>query len=331
MLTLVGSQREKIAAEKELQEYLKQVWREHETRTVAWRPDSRTMRIYHNGKFWFASGSPAPNDRIPRYWVPFGEYRENGNLQITVEINISVSSNDRRISGFFARDTQTGIVYLMHDGGVGGGRMGVGRLAFLSWATPKLVPVVDTEGNERQGIVVAPLMAKTIGDDIARFVQTALDFKQAAKRGETISVEASEAQRTYNDYYDEFSGTKRRQRVREIEYISRHGDIVRSLSDWRQRTIRPNEKITKNAYIDLGVRVHGDLTEIYEVKTNCERQTLYSAIGQLLVHEAPTGASRRFVVLPAGDSIPSDVNHAFNRADISLIRFKLAGEHVRIL
>ena len=62
------------------------------------------------------------------------------------------------------------------------------------------------------------------------------------------------------------------------------------------------------------------------------RQTLYSAIGQLLVHDhSKDGGCRRFLVLPIGDAIPDDIGQALKRAKISVLRFELRGEKARIV
>jgi len=332
MLTLIESAKEKAAAHRTLQTQLEKAWPSREMRVIAWRPDSRRMMIHHNGRFWFGSLSPNPKDTTPRYWDPYGEYRENGNLQITVEINVPTKSNERRASGFFARNRETEAAYLMHDGGVGGGRQGVGRAAFLAWSDAKLMPVLDSHGDKRFGLVIASLESGNAANDISRFVQRVLDFKEAVKNGETTTPQARRAQQSYEDYYDEFMGKKRRRQIDEIEYISRHGDIVRALRNWRRRTAEPSDKIVKNAYIDLGIQSKGLLKELYEVKTGCDRQSLYSAIGQVIVHDdGQDGRCKRFLVLPNADHIPDDLARALTRARISILRFEIRGDEVRIL
>ena len=184
----------------------------------------------------------------------------------------------------FARPWQTD-ERLGYDGGVGGGQKGVGQTAFLAWSDSKLVPVADSEGDVRLGVIVAPIDAKETASDIARFLQRTIEFKAAVRRGETNTAQARAEQRRFRDYFEEFSGKKRRRRIKEIEYISRHGDIVRALRKWRQRTLGASEKFVKDAYIDLGVRSGDALRELYEVKSSCERQTLYTAIGQIVVHD----------------------------------------------
>ena len=124
---------------------------------MVWRPDSRQIKVHHNETYWFGSVAPNKDDKTPRYWNPLGEYRPNGTLQISVELNVSTDSNSKRVSGFFAKDSQTGQVYLMHDGGVGGGRKGVGQTAFLAWSDSKVVAVTNAEGDVRLGIIVAPI------------------------------------------------------------------------------------------------------------------------------------------------------------------------------
>ena len=132
MLTLIESHSEKRKIHKMLDDCLVSAWPNRKKRLVVWRPNSREMNVVHNDKYWFAWAKPDPNDTTPRYWNSFGRYRDNGNLQIAVEINIPTNSDSKRVAGFFAKDTETGIVYLMHDGGVGGGRKGVGRASFLA-------------------------------------------------------------------------------------------------------------------------------------------------------------------------------------------------------
>jgi hypothetical protein len=246
MLTLVESTMEKVRAQRALESRLERSWRRREQRVVVWRPDSRQITIHHNGRYWFGSVPPNKDDLTPRYWNPLGEYHASGNLQISVELNVPTASNSKRVSGFFAKDSQTGIVYLIHDGGVGGGRKGVGQKAFLAWSDSEPVPVADADGDVRLGIIVAPIDAKDTASDIARFVERTIEFKAAVKRGETNTPQARAAQRRFGDYFDEFSGKKRRRRVKEIEYISRHGDIVRALRKWRQRTLEADEKLIKD-------------------------------------------------------------------------------------
>ncbi len=154
MLLLLERSSEVKEAQRTFREQMETSWSNSERRRVVWRPSSREMRIWHNGRFWFASRSPDSADPIPRFWNPFGEYKSDGNLAITVEMNIAANATSRRIAGFFARDASTGSVCLMHDGGVGGGRKGVGRAHFLNWSSALPEPVESDRDNDRLGLLI---------------------------------------------------------------------------------------------------------------------------------------------------------------------------------
>ncbi len=337
MLRIVENEREKKSAQKAFVDRLRSAWPQRERRVIGWRPDSREMNIAHDRSFWFASARLAASHPIPRYWNSIGQYQPDGELQIAVEINIPIESNSRTVSGFFARDDKTRKLYLMHDGGVGGGRPGVGRDAFLAWSSPTLVEAEDSNNEVRVGIIVTPLESKRIGLYVSRFARTVVAFKEAVRNGEVNSIPIKEAKRTYSDYFREFSGKTKGQRAREFEYIARHGDIVEALSHWRRKHFgsqgsASGDRIVKNIFIDLGIASSaGHLTELYEVKTNVDRQTLYAAIGQLVVHEERAKDLRRFVVLPKLSSIPGDVLRAFNRLKIQVLRFSITDDEVTIL
>ena len=187
MLILIESKKEKVEAHRKLLARLERAWGNREPRILAWRPDSMRKMIHHNGKYWFSSSPPTQSNAIPRYWDAFGEYRKNGVLRIAVEINVPTTTNGRKAKGFLARDTGTGAVCLMHDGGVGGGQEGVGRTEFLRWSGAELLPVINSRGDSRLGIVVTPVDSERTADDISRFVQKVLDFREAVRNGETDS------------------------------------------------------------------------------------------------------------------------------------------------
>jgi hypothetical protein len=329
MLELVESKSEKAALQKQLESTLRKAWKKRETTVIAWRPNRRRLEIAHDGTHWFASVGPDASNPIPRYWNSFGEYKKAEFLPISVEINIASDANTGWIAGFYARDRETGVAYLMHDGSVGGGRSGVSRANYLKWSFAEPVPVVDGKGKIRSALIVAAIGARSCAGDIGRFVQSVIDFKKAITQG--YKPPAGDGDGDNDGYYDEFSGKKKRKRTRELEYVTRHGEIVKELRAWREQRMKPGERIVKWNFIDLGVKRGGDLVEIYEVKPSSDRQSLYTAIGQILVHESPKGISKRFVVIPDDDAVPADVARAFERANIVPVRFRMTPQQVTIL
>lgn len=333
MFQLVEEKSEKINAQLRFAKAMESAWSGEERRTVGWRPSSKVMPIVHNGVLWFAQIGPHDDQHTLRYWNSFGVYNDSGVLQIAVEINIPVESNTRTVSGFFAKDQATGSIYLMHDGGVGGGRLGIGQENFLRWSSKRLEQVMAPHGGDRFGIIVSEIDGANLSANVSSFVHSVIDFKAAVTAGEHAAIAEAEVGFSYKDYFKEFSGRKKGVRKNEVEYITRHGDIVHVLSSW---VLKSREefglKIIKNAYIDLGVQdEEGSLIELYEVKTNASRQTLYTAIGQLLVHGNQAGMDvKKVIVIPKGEVISNDILGTLKALSIGIILFELLGQSVSI-
>lgn len=321
MLILIEETREKAAAQERMEGLIKNFWRHGETRQIVWRPNSRELPIAHDGNFWFASIELDDDATTPRYWNSFGVYQPGqAGLVITVEINIPTTRNSGRVSGFFARDTETGEIYLMHDGGVGGGRKGIGRDAFLAWTGAIPIAVATSDGEPRYGLMVSPLN-KNLGRRLVHFLESVRDFKAAVVAGEVDQNTINEALPRYRDFYSEFSGTKRGKRKEEFEYRSRHGEVVDSVAEWRTASLGRQQVLKKNTFVDLAVFSGERLDEIYEVKTSMDRQALYTAVGQILVHEAGRNAKARYLVVPDEGEVPDDLNAAFDRLRIQVRRY----------
>jgi hypothetical protein len=330
MLELVERRSEKARLQKRLESVLREALpNPPEMRDIGWRSGGERMRVFHNNDYWHT----VKNDtglKIPRYWNSFGRYDPDRaiKLVISVEINIATTSNDGRISAFFARDSDTDAVCLLHDGGVGGGKPGVSKNNFLHWLRPKLKSVTRSNGATRRGILITPLDSDRAGRNILRFVESVIEFKRAADSGFRGPKEEYDVDD--DDYFDEPAGKRKRRRVRELEYESRHGDIVRALQEWRKKRIKVGEKITKSVLIDLGIKTQGVLSEIYEVKSGCSRSQIYGGVGQILVHEAPEGRSKRFLVLPDDDRLKPDLRRALDRNKIEVILFHMDGDDINI-
>ncbi|MGA8135248.1 MAG: hypothetical protein WCA48_14050 [Pseudomonas gingeri] len=232
MLELVETKGEKVAAQRRFARAMESAWNSSERRTVVWRPSSKVLPIAQNGVLWFAQIRPHDDQQTLRYWNSFGVFNQLGNLQIAVEINIPVDTNARTVSGFFAKDPSTDSIYLMHDGGVGGGRPGIGQENFLRWSSKRPEPVLTSNGTYRFGIIVSEIDGASLSANVSSFVQSVIDFKAAVVAEDPSAIAESEDGFSYKDYFKEFSGKKKGVRKKEFEYITRHGDIVHALSNW---------------------------------------------------------------------------------------------------
>jgi len=332
-LVLIEDAEEKRRCQKMFARLLRNSWRRKERRVIVWRPSSAEMDIVHQGVIWYTTNEPERQQKTPRFWNAFGRYQVSGNLRIAVEINIPSASNSRRVSGFWAKDVRTGAVFLMHDGGIGGGSPGVGRDAFLAWISAKLIPVVDSQGVSREGVIVTALNSPTIGHNVATYAANASAFREARRRKDSKLLPTKKDIQTYNNYSPENSGRRRGRRSAEFDYISRHGEIVDALMLWRVANggkDLPRKSIVKNKLIDLGVLDRNKLVELYEVKSSADRQSIYTAIGQILVHSCGNKGVKRFMVLPCQDVLSKGIARALEGLGIRVLRFKLSGEKVEI-
>lgn len=288
--------------------------------------------VFTNGNFWFWSGDAnQKNESSPRRLNCFGLFREGAGLNISVEVNIPYKGRNGKVAGFFARDNETGSIYLMHSGGVKGGKEGVGKSAFLAWSGERLFRVADSNGGVRDAIVVMPIEGKAAIRSAIRYVDTIARFKQAVRAGETDTPEFKSKQKEIEDFFSEPRGRRKGKRSEQFDYLSRHGDVVDALYLWRKSTPRDRgERLVKNILIDLGVATKSELTEVYEVKTTADRGNIYTAIGQLMTHGI-SEKCRRIMILPHKEPIAPDLKRALDRLDIELMHFKLSDDEAIIV
>lgn len=327
ILVQVEDQRAKRDAQRQMERSVRSSLASRGVRNIGFPSGNRDETLYAagEGKLWCAFGD-GEDAKVPRRWNAFGVFEDRRRTQmITVEVNIPTTTNSATVAGFFAEDPATGAVYLMHDGGVGGGKRGVGQGAFLAWATRELVPVERSKGRSRDAILIGRVDAGDLADRIWNYVQEVRAFKDAVKHGDLGTPAFRKRLAEWEKYKRESSGRRRGRRRAEIDYISYHGDVVHAL--WIERESRKidGELVTKSPLIDLLVKSGKAMTEIYEVKTSVERQSLYAAVGQLMTHSVDAAADvKRILVVPEG-IVPDDLDLCFGRLGIETRRFRLTG------
>lgn len=286
---------------------------------VTFRPNSVELEMLSagDGRLYFGSQTLRKEKKV---WNAFGIYDATRQKQeITVEINFGL--NGGRTAGFFANDGHRR--FLLHTGRIGGGKPGVSQAAFLAWLKPNLVAVEDQVGKIRHGIVVGELGAGNLSDRIESFVQSARAFKDAVINGQLDNPIFQAEVEKWRDYVKEFSGRKTGTRATDLEYVSYHGDVVHAHKARREARGDHGVTITNSPLIDLLAHRNGKLVEIYEVKTSTTRQTLYAAIGQLIVHSSGQAGVARYIVLPSTGSVPRDIKQALDELHIKKLNFRI--------
>lgn len=333
MLLLLESQSDIAEAQRKLESTMARAFVVRAKKNIGYPAGTtRDANIFTDKKLWYWSADLRDHDiPNPRRLNWFGVFTPEHNLQITVEINTPYSGRNDQVAGFFARDTATGSVYLLHSGRVGGGTKGVGKLAFLAWADQTLVEAVDIEGNIREGVIVMPVEGQGAVKSLSRYIDQIARFKIAVRAGDLSSPEFKQKRKELEEYYAEARGRRQGKRSSTIDYLSRHGEVVDALRLWRvSQGLPAGARLVKNVLIDLGLASGLDLVEVYEVKTSAARADLYAGIGQLLVHGSSSDC-RRTLVLPRGEIIPPDVLAALRRCGIHLLHFELTKSAANIV
>lgn len=324
-LVLIQDERDKAVAQQALKKRLAREMPSIGKRQIGYPGGNQTLPLHVRNDFWFASKDS------DKQWNAFGFLREKGGQQfITVEINIPIGSNTRRIAGFFGKDTDTGRIYILHSGDIGGGAKGVGKNAFLTWTTYKLVSVVESDGQQRPGILVASVDSPDTVQRLEAFAERVRDFKDAAKKGLLNKRSFRKRLKRVASYTKEFVGRKRGTRSAAFDYETYHGEIVEAL---KQRAENKGFR-TQNKPEDLLLWRGQRIAKIYEVKTSTDLTSIYKAIGQLLVYSNRHGKVSRqaelVMVVPAGMPLIPEISACLDSLGIQVESFTLENGVVRL-
>ena len=172
------------AAQDRLDRELKRVLPDQGPHTLGYRGGGKALNLFSRGKgdLYYASVFIDRAQTAPRFWNAFGFYDglKHGSQRIVVEINIPTPPN-RRVAGFFAKDSEAGEIYVLHDGRIGGGKVGVSRDAFLKHAQLKTTGVKSGRGS-REAVIVGRLGDPNIVQQIQDFASAVVRFKESLDR-----------------------------------------------------------------------------------------------------------------------------------------------------
>lgn len=333
MFTLIEDRTEIRKAQSELEATISREFSTKAIRDIGWqggRQPQATVRT--DGIYWFWSSDYKKEVANPRRLNWFGRIGEGPGVAIAVEMNTPYVGRNDSIAGFFARNSTNGRTYLFHSGRVGGGAEGVKKDALVAWVDLQLQPIYASDGSYREGILVMPVSGRGAVRSATAYVQAIIDFKAAVRNGDTQTPKAKEKERKLREYFDEFFGRKKgKVAAREIDYVSRHGEVVKALREWRKsKGLAADQRFVKTALLDLGVSANSNVIEVYEVKTSAARSDVYTGIGQLIVHAQRADCSRT-LVLPADETLATDLADALTRNKIHLQLYRLSETGVTLL
>ncbi|HPC74177.1 MAG TPA: hypothetical protein P5551_00025 [Syntrophales bacterium] len=240
---------------------------------------------------WFISGKQAGN----RYWNAFGVGRPSREARVftTCEINFPLRGLDRRIGGAFARD-ETGKVFVVHRGKIGGGKKGIGKTLFEDRYRGVWAPVQDGD-VETSVVLIGHLGSSRFARQVSQFVRKVDRIKDA---GSPRPVQ-TEMQFDEHRFSEEHIGRPYRREERDLAAESDHGLVVQDLASvLRGYGIRVGNDGERDLYaLDAG----GRITAVFEVRTDLSRTGLYAGAARLLLGGLGLPSPPRLVmVVPRG-------------------------------
>lgn len=255
-----------------------------------------------------------------RHWCVFGilPLRDSQVVGITVEMNPPSAGLDRRVAGLFAADS-SGKHYLCHTGRVGGGKKGVGRTSFVAWLAEEPAAIVDPDGKSTPAFPIAEIGSPRMVEQIAEYVRAVADFKG----GYPAPVKNILAG-AFGGSDEEHEG-KKDVPGRDAYTASCDHAIVRNrLTDLIAATGRT---VSRDQQRDILVGATAKPEAEFEIKTSAEAQCVYTAVGQLLLHDSMLPVKRRVAVLP--DPVAPRISRAIASLKIDLVTFRWSDTHIR--
>lgn len=261
--------------------------------------------------------SKAEHNQDEKYWNGFGIGRplEGKNNSLSGEINFPHEGINRRIAGVFAR-ADDGSITVLHRGGIGGGRTGIGKTFFLDNFRGDFLNAID-DIRESTFCLVGELDSVYFGHQVSTFIQEIQRVKRLPSLSNTPNFDVLLS----FPYTDEHSGITITENSEPIVRSRTHGIITNALaSELRRRNISHANDRNRDLFIHDGHRI----TTLFEVKTSSSTDCLYSAIGQLLLYSIPfTNPVRLVAVLP--DRLSQPVTNRMRSLGIEILYFNFDG------
>jgi len=143
-----------------------------------WQGGSDEVEVFWHPGHQLWAGVKRQKDR---YWFSFGmnEPRPGSSPDIVAELNVPFEGINRLVAGVFARN-DTGQVFAMHSGKVGGGRPGIGKAAFLKFYHAARLETLDwPDRQQTRHIAIGRIGDDNLLGQVAEFVQVVKEFKES--------------------------------------------------------------------------------------------------------------------------------------------------------
>ena len=286
---------------------------------LGYQGGSSKVEVHYSSKLniWVSfSIKPEPENR---YWCGFGINKPSSGKSnsIVVEINFSHNSNNKRIQGVFAQENNN--IMVLHRGKIGGGKKGIGKNLLFDKYIGDFENVIE-QGKETKFCYIGELNSKYFPEQLKLFVTEINRIKN-----DTINppIVANFGDLTKFQYTAESHGISISKPKYPIKRERIHGIVVDLLRKEITK-ISPNVNVANDKERDL-FTYNKQNTILFEVKTDSSKQSLYSAIGQLLLYSIPMKKVKLVTVLP--DRLSKDVTKKINELGIEILYYRWEKEN----
>lgn len=253
-----------------------------------------------------------------RWFCWFGSSLGDGKGALTpdVEINIPITEECGQISGSGLVDSE-GRYYLGHKGGLGGGRRSVKREVFS-----KIIKGFSREPvqiNEKENLLF--IIGEVDSDNFLYRLKKYVDECNRIRSMEMEDIKIVEEKSEFNPENEE-NGSRDGGGDEAIFIRRLHGKIVNALKEYLGDSAYNSSK--SKMWPDLYILGEDNkMSSLFEVKVSSDTQSIFTAIGQLLVYgSGQSVAPTRYLVCPAEIQDPN-FQKVFIDQKINIIVYKI--------
>jgi hypothetical protein len=260
-------------------------------------------------------------------------HRHNS-LNMDVQFNVPVVDFSRTSGGAFLRHLRTNRVVLAHRGLVTIGHGRVPKSVLLAKMNVARTQAATSTGM-RDFLLIGELKSPRLINKISDFATQVRHIVRSIRRRNPRETRNRASSKTLGRitrfgklgrYFREFSGQLQIKGRRQTVANYYHGNVVEAL-----RKKLDGSEVYKNQQVDLVVGLKSGDPYLFEIKTSFDTQSIYTAIGQLMIHaprvaqDFPRRRLRKVIVLPQlpSEQICKTLSHKLN---ISLLTFTLLAD-----
>jgi hypothetical protein len=249
-----------------------------------------------------------------RYWNAFGVGKPGASsvLSIASEINFPWAQIDRKTGGAFAEDA-CGNVFVIHRGKIGGGKKGVGKSLFEHnyrgvWS------FMEDGDSISQVAVIGDLKSERFALQAAQFVKKIEMLKSAAAASTQTEINFSEI-----TFREDLIGSTTPSAEDEIVSACDRELVISELAIWLQKQKVKIGNDTENELFTVNTS-ENRISHIFEVLTDTKENSLFAAVGKLLLQTSDAALRPNPVLVMPEDKI-SHYAEELQRNNISVVGF----------